>query len=154
MTVAAAVRFPLTIFYDASCPMCATEMRVLKSRDTQGRLNLVDCSAADFDESVLAGMPIRRRDLMTLIHARDARGRWFVGIEVFEIAYRAAGLETLAGVWGSRRLRPLLRRLYPWIARHRQVLSRLGFNRLVRLVLPIPCRSHEGACGTASSPGH
>lgn len=140
------MRFPLTIFYDASCPMCATEMHALKSRDADGRLILVDCSSPQFDESVLAGLPIRRGDLMTLIHARDAHGRWFTGIDVFEIAYRAAGLETLAGFWGNRKLRPLLSRAYPWIARHRQALSRLGFNRLVRLVLPVPCRSHDGAC--------
>lgn len=140
------MRFPLTIFYDASCPMCATEMHALKSRDADGRLILMDCSAPEFDESVLGGLPIRRSDLMTLIHARDAHGRWFVGIDVFEIAYRAAGLETLAGFWGNRRLRPLLSRVYPWIARHRQALSRLGFDRLVRRVLPVPCRSHDGAC--------
>jgi predicted DCC family thiol-disulfide oxidoreductase YuxK len=145
VTVAAA-RFPLTIFYDASCPMCAGEMHALKHRDLQGRLILVDCSAADFDESVLSGLTLRRRDLMSLIHARDAHGRWFVGIEVFELAYRAAGLEALAGFWGSPTLRPLLARIYPWIARHRQILSRLGFNRLVRLMLPVPCRGHDGAC--------
>jgi predicted DCC family thiol-disulfide oxidoreductase YuxK len=119
------MRFPLTIFYDASCPVCATEMRALKRRDADGRLILVDCSTADFDESVLAGTAIRRSDLMTLIHARDAHGRWFVGVEVFPMAYRAAGRKTLAGIWESRWLQPLLTRLYPWIARNRQVLSRL-----------------------------
>lgn len=136
--------YPLTIFYDASCPMCASEMEALKARDRDGRLELVDCSAAAFDETVLAGTPIRRDDLMTLIHARDAHGRWLVGVEVFEIAYAAAGLEMIAGVWGSRRLRPLLRRVYPWIARHRQVLSRLGIRGLIRLLLPVPCRRHDG----------
>jgi predicted DCC family thiol-disulfide oxidoreductase YuxK len=131
-----APHYPLTVFYDASCPMCAAEMHALKSSDARGRLRLVDCSAADFDHSVLAGLAITREDLMRLIHVRDARGRWFVGVEAFEHAYRAAGLETLAGWWGSRKLRPLLSRLYPWIARHRQLLSRLGCNALVRLALP------------------
>ena len=76
-----------------------------------------------------------RVDAMRLIHARDADGRWLIGVDVFEAAYRAAGLELIARVWGSRRLRPLLERLYPWVARHRQRLSRLGFNLLVRLVM-------------------
>src|SRR5689334_24910211 len=88
------ILYPLTVFYDASCPMCASEMHALKARDAEGRLELVDCSAADFDETVLAGTCIRREELMTLIHARDAHGRWFVGVDVLEIAYRIAGLDT------------------------------------------------------------
>lgn len=119
------VRYPLTVYYDASCPMCASQMQALKSRDAHDRLRLVDCSTADFDDSVLSGLAVTREGLMTLLHVRDAHGRWFVGVEAFEQAYRAAGLETLAGWWGSRRLRPLLSRLYGWVARHRKLLSRL-----------------------------
>ena len=122
--MAAAVRYPLTIFYDASCPLCVAQMGRLERRDVQGRLVLVDCSAADFDETVLAGLPIRRRDLMTAIHARDAHGRWFSGIEVFELANAAVGRDAMAGIWGSRTLRPLLARLYARVARHRHVFPR------------------------------
>jgi predicted DCC family thiol-disulfide oxidoreductase YuxK len=118
------VHYPLTVFYDASCPMCATEMNALKARDREGRLELVDCSAPQFDEDALLGDGLRRRDLMELIHARDAHGRWFVGTEVFELAYAAAGP----------------RRLYPWVTRHHQVLSRLGFNRVMRLLLATTAR--------------
>ena len=125
------VRFPLTIFYDASCPMCAGEMRVLKARDRGNRLALVDCSAPEFEEDELLGDGLRRSDLMNLIHARDAHGRWFVGPDALALAYGAAGLETMAHFWGSSRLRPWLGRLYPWIARHRRILSRLGLNRSV-----------------------
>jgi predicted DCC family thiol-disulfide oxidoreductase YuxK len=134
------VRYPLTIFYDNSCPMCASEMHALKARAGAGQLDLVDCSAPEFDAEGLRGEGIRRSDLMGLIHARDARGRWFVGVDVFKIAYAAAGFDAMARFWGSRRLGPWLRRIYPWVARHRQVLSRVGFNRLVRLLLAIPSR--------------
>jgi predicted DCC family thiol-disulfide oxidoreductase YuxK len=119
------IRYPLTVFYDASCPMCASEMHALKERDRDGRLALVDCSAAEFDENALLGDGLRRRDLMELIHARDACGRWLVGVDAFEVIYRVAGLEAAARVWGSPRLRPLLSRIYKWIARYRQPLSRL-----------------------------
>jgi predicted DCC family thiol-disulfide oxidoreductase YuxK len=134
------VQFPLTIFYDASCPMCAGEMQALKARDQAARLALVDCSAPDFDEDALLGDGLRRRDLMRLIHARDAHGRWFRGVEVFELAYRAAGLESAAALWGHPRLARWLERIYPWVARHRQFLSRIGFNRVVRLLLSKPSR--------------
>jgi predicted DCC family thiol-disulfide oxidoreductase YuxK len=129
------VCYPLSIFYDASCPMCSSEMQALRDRDAQGRLLLVDCSAPDFDETVLYGTLIGRDDLMRLIHARDARGRWLVGMDVFEAAYGAAGMARTSSVWGSRTLRPLLGRIYPWIARHRRALSRIGANRLIRLLI-------------------
>jgi predicted DCC family thiol-disulfide oxidoreductase YuxK len=122
--MAAAVRYPLTIFYDASCPACVAQMGRLERRDVQARLVLVDCSAADFDETVLAGLPIRHEDLMTAIHARDAHGRWFSGIEVLERAHAAVGRDAVAGIWGSRMLRPMLRRLYAGVARHRHALPR------------------------------
>jgi predicted DCC family thiol-disulfide oxidoreductase YuxK len=131
----AAVQYPLTVFYDASCAMCASEMRSLKRLDRDGRIVLVDCSATDFDEAALRQGGYCRLDAMTLIRARDADGRWLVGVEVFEAAYGAAGLTMIARFWGSRRLRPLFERLYPWVARHRQRLSRLGLNLLVRLVM-------------------
>src|SRR6185503_4293644 len=80
------VRLPLTVFYDASCPLCAGEMRALKARDRGDRLALVDCSAPEFEEAELLGDGLRRSDLMRLIHARDAHGRWFVGVDAFEAA--------------------------------------------------------------------
>jgi len=141
-----AVRYPLTVFYDASCGMCASEMEALKARDFIGMLQLADCSAPDFDDTVLAGTRIRREDLMTLIHARDAHGRWLVGIDVFELVYAAAGLNAIAGFWGSPVLRPLLARIYPWIARNRQILSRLGAGWLVRRLISKPSSPPAGSC--------
>lgn len=129
------VRYPLTVFYDASCPMCASEMVALKARGAGSSLQLVDCSAPEFDHTVLSGIGITRADLMARLHARDAHGRWLVGLDALEAAYRAAGLERAAALWGSRRLRPILGRLYRWVARRRQVLSRLGLNALVRRAL-------------------
>jgi predicted DCC family thiol-disulfide oxidoreductase YuxK len=128
------IRYPLTVFYDASCPMCAAEMEALKNLNSQ-RLELVDCSAADFDETVLAGIGITRMDLMARIHARDAHGRWLVALDAIEAAYRAAGLERAAALYGSHSLRPLLDPLYRWIARRRQILSRLGIDALARHII-------------------
>ena len=45
---------PLTVYYDKSCPMCATEMHVIQGCDWRGRLKLVDCSPAGFDDSAAA----------------------------------------------------------------------------------------------------
>jgi predicted DCC family thiol-disulfide oxidoreductase YuxK len=144
---ARAPRYPLTVFYDASCPMCASEMHALRERDADARLELVDCSATGFSDEGLRAEGITREQLMSLIHARDAYGRWLIGADCFAAIYAAVGLHGAAGLWGSRRLRPLLGRLYPWIARHRQALSRLGAHRLIGLILPKGgCNGHQGTC--------
>jgi predicted DCC family thiol-disulfide oxidoreductase YuxK len=123
------VRYPLTVFYDASCPLCAREMAVLLALDRHHRLELVDCSAPDFDDEGLRAEGITCEKLMRLIHVRDAHGQWLVGVAGLEAAYRAVGRERTAKLWGSRYLHPVLRPLYAWVARHRQTLSRLTNQR-------------------------
>ena len=125
---------PLTVYYDKSCPLCATEMHVLHGLNPGG-VSLVDCSAREFDERTVACEGITREALMTRIHARDAQGRWLTGLDAFEAVYATAGLQGAARFWGSTRLRPAMNRIYPWIARHRQALSRLGLHRLVGMLL-------------------
>lgn len=121
--------WPLVIYYDASCPLCREEMHALKAHDADDRLQLVDSSAPGFSDPHLAAAGIPQEALMRLIHARDAGGRWFVGVQVFELAYGAAGLHRIAALWASPRLRPVWDRLYPWVARFRQPLSWLRLNR-------------------------
>jgi hypothetical protein len=78
-----------------------------------------------------------------------------VGVAVFEAAYEAAGFATLARLWGHRRLRPWWDRVYPWVARHRQVLSRLGVQHVFRVLAKyasrrsaadVACGARDGAC--------
>lgn len=130
------IAYPLTIFYDASCPLCRKEMQALCDYDTDSRLMLVDCSGPGFADADASRKGISTADMMRLIHARDADGRWFIGVDVFVIAYGAAGIEFMARFWSHRLLRPLWDRLYPWVARHRMGLSALGitggFDRLLR----------------------
>ena len=151
---ASALQYPLTVFYDGSCALCATEMTALQKLDRDGRLELVDCSAPDFDD---AGLGVSRAAMMSRIHARDADGRWLSGIDVFEATYGAAGLDFASRVWGNPLLRPLWELLYPRIADNRQLLSRLGFTRLVQWCIPkpkslCPCAGHC-AISAASPPG-
>ncbi len=136
----APVQFPLTVFYDASCPMCASEMQTLKALDDNESLALVDCSTPEFEYEADTGTGVTKDTMMTLIHGRDASGRWLVGVDCFAAVYRAVGLEAAARIWGSPILGGFLAAIYPWVARHRQMLSRLGGNAATRLLIPKPPR--------------
>ena len=125
-----AVAWPLVVYYDRSCPLCREEMHALAAYDHAARLHLVDASAPGFHDAEVERAGLAVPDLMRLIHARDAAGRWYRGIEVFELAYGAAGLAGMARFWSHPWLKPWLARLYPWVARWRQPLSRLRLNRL------------------------
>jgi hypothetical protein len=63
--------YPLVVFYDAASPDCVAKIEPLLKLETAGRLQL---------QPGLAGG----------IRARDAQGRWLVGIVALEAAYRAA----------------------------------------------------------------
>ena len=158
MSTASAVAYPLTIYYDGACPICATEMTTLKRHDVGDRLILRDCANRDGSsvsgesardggrddgrDDVCRAAGITLADLGARIHARDAAGRWLVGVDVFVVAYDAAGFALLATLFAHPRLRPSWDRLYPWVARHRYALSRLGLQHAFRL---LPHRARRAA---------
>ena len=44
MTRFAPATYPLTVYFDATCPLCTAEMGAMQARDSAKRLRLVDCS--------------------------------------------------------------------------------------------------------------
>jgi predicted DCC family thiol-disulfide oxidoreductase YuxK len=164
--MSAPVKFPVTVFYDRSCAMCASEMTALKALDNQQRFELVDCSTPAFKCEAAADAGVSTDAMMTLIHARDANGRWLIGIECFEELYRAAGMKWAARMLGAPVLRHVLMAIYPWIARNRQLLSRSGANVLIHLIptnLParaarfrvdIPLAPQDGTHATVTDGGN
>jgi predicted DCC family thiol-disulfide oxidoreductase YuxK len=141
----AKVTLPITVFYDHSCPMCRSEMLAMKSRDTANAFILADCSPTDFDETPFLKDGIHRIDMMRLIHAKDADGKWLIGVDVFAVIYRLAGFRFLSAVWGSSVLRPILSRLYPWVADNRMWLSKLGVPKFFS-ALEKPCGADGTVC--------
>ncbi len=124
---------PLTIYFDASCALCNSEMQNIKSHDTNNRLVLIDCSAVDFDDGPFQTQGITRDVMMNCLHAQDANGQWVKGVAAFEVIYRMVGMHSIASLWGHRLTRPLAERAYPWVVRHRYVLSALGIHKLFNL---------------------
>jgi predicted DCC family thiol-disulfide oxidoreductase YuxK len=137
------ISYPLTIYYDASCPLCAEEMHALKRHDAFGRLCLVDCSPQDFEDAHARQANVSRSSMMRRIHARDAAGVWLDGVPVFAAAYRAAGIEMIASLWGLPRMQSLWDRAYMWVASNRMWLSRLGANKLYGWLVEVAARRAE-----------
>jgi predicted DCC family thiol-disulfide oxidoreductase YuxK len=127
------IQFPLTIYYDASCPMCKTEMETLKETDQDNKLILVDCSNTDL--AVPESCPVTREAMMERIHAIDANGQWINSTEVFAAAYSASGFKKLGKLWGNKTFKPLLKRAYPWVADNRHWLSKTPLPYLLNQFL-------------------
>jgi predicted DCC family thiol-disulfide oxidoreductase YuxK len=152
--------YPLTLLYDASCPVCRLEMDELRHRNQHGLLVFVDISAPDFDlarhwPAALDANQARPsfQDMNAALHGIGADGLLYTGVETIRLAYAAVGLGWL---WAPTRW-PLLRSVsdvaYRWFARHRYQISahlaplvnrieqRRAQSRMSRMQ-----RCHDGHC--------
>lgn len=97
-------QWPLTLYFDGDCPLCAREIKLLRRRATDARLLLVDISRDDFDAPAL-GFTLER--MQSVLHARFANGHWVTGLDATLWSWRAAGLGAWAAPLTWRPLRPL-----------------------------------------------
>ena len=112
--------YPLTLLYDAQCPVCALEMDHLRERCTDGRLRFVDISQPGFDASVHG---LTHAAIDAEIHGIRADGSVLKGIEVLRLAYAAAGLGWVLRPTGWTPLKPAFDWGYRVFARHRRRIS-------------------------------
>ena len=130
------VAWPLTLYVDDACPLCHAEMSGLAARDAGGCLRTVDASVRGFDgDDATRAAGLDQATLLHRLHARDAQGRWLVGVPVFAAAYEAAGVRWLARLLRVRWLRPLWDFGYALVADHRWLLVQLGAPRLLAALL-------------------
>lgn len=70
--------WPLTLYYDGDCPLCAREIELLRRHAVPQRLLLVDIASADFDPTLLGrSLP----EMQARLHARWADGEWLLGLD-------------------------------------------------------------------------
>ena len=112
--------YPLTVFYDGACPICAREMALMKRLARTQRLTLLDFSLAGFDAAP-AGLAVA--DLSAVIHAQWADGTVITGVEVFRAIWEAVGLGFLARLSRLALVAPLMMKAYAWFARNRLWLT-------------------------------
>lgn len=112
--------YPLTLLYDAQCPVCSLEMDHLRERCTDGRLRFVDISQPGFD-AARYGATLAAMDAE--IHGVRPDGSLLKGVEVLRLAYAAAGLGWVMRPTGWAPLRPAFDAGYRLFARHRRRIS-------------------------------
>ena len=117
--------FPLEIFYDGSCLVCATEIEHYHKLNSQQRLRFVDITATDFQPQHYGKS---QDEFMAKMHVRDGQGRYFVGVDGFLLIWQAfpgsslyRWLAALAGLPG---LNLLVRFGYTVFARYRNLLPK------------------------------
>ncbi|HEY0817295.1 MAG TPA: DUF393 domain-containing protein [Rhizobacter sp.] len=115
--------YPLTLLYDAACPVCALEMDHLRARNDAGRLVFVDISAPGFDPAPY-GATLAAMDAE--IHAVRADGQLMKGVQVLRLAYEAVGLGWVMRPAGWAPLRGPADLAYRAFARHRRTISRVA----------------------------
>lgn len=78
--------FPLQVFYDGACPLCAREIAHYLRQDRHHRLQAVDISAADFDPQPYG---ITQPAFMAELHAIDQDGMVYRGVAAFRAIWQA-----------------------------------------------------------------
>lgn len=112
--------WPLTLYYDGDCPLCAREIAALRRRADPQRLQLVDIAAPGFAS---APDEPERATLQARLHARFADGQWVSGLDATYWSWRAAGFERLALLLRWHWLRRLLEPGYRLFCRLRPHLD-------------------------------
>ena len=115
--------YPLTLLYDAQCPVCSLEMDHLRARCRDGRLVFEDISQPGFDAARF-GLTFEAVDAE--IHGIRPDGSVIRGVEVLRLAYAAADLGWVMRPTGWAPLRPAFDMGYRVFARHRRRISALA----------------------------
>lgn len=109
-------RYPLTVFFDGACPICAREIALMNRLDRKRRLSFCDFSRSDYDERLTGLSPVV---LGQVIHARWDDGSVITGVAVFQAMWEAVGLGLLTKLSRLSFIEPLFYRAYSWFARNR-----------------------------------
>jgi len=97
--------FPIRVFYDGSCSICARKVEHYGRQDQAKRLTLVDISAQGFDPTPFG---ITQREFMYQMHVIDLNGRVYRGVDALWAIWQAFPSSTLPGFFGKLISLPVL----------------------------------------------
>lgn len=106
----------LKLLFDGDCPLCSREVRFLRRRDRDHRIDFEDIAAPEFDASRYG---LTQADVTARMHGVLPDGRVIEGMEVFRRAYAAVGLGWILAPSRWPLLASLFDRAYAVFARNR-----------------------------------
>lgn len=148
-------KWPLTLYFDGQCPLCAREIQLLGERASPNRLLFVDISDGAFDAKSL-GFTLLQME--SSLHARFGDGTWVTGLDATLWSWRAAGLGIWAAPLSWRLTRPLLNLGYRLFCRLRPHLAWLphpdGSSRCRDEGCVVPDTKRDSGSKTAPARGN
>lgn len=78
----------MIIFYDANCPLCTKEMRLLKEADKHNKIALEDINTDDFEQRF---NHIKCQDALAFLHGQQDNGEMIYGLDVTFAAWQTVG---------------------------------------------------------------
>jgi predicted DCC family thiol-disulfide oxidoreductase YuxK len=116
----------LTVWFDGACPLCLTEIAVMRRLDRANRIEFVDATDGT------GSCPVDRADLLARFHARED-GVLLSGAAAFAAMWRAIPLLRPLGMLArSPWVLAMFERAYRVFLRHRPRLQRIAARRSSR----------------------
>ena len=120
--------FPVLVFYDGACAVCAAEIEHYLRRDHADRLSAVDISSPAFDP-VPYRIPLA--SFIYELHVIDVQGEVYRGVDAFRAIWQAFPVSSLYCALGRFISLPLI---YP--------VARIVYKGFARIRLYLPKRHH------------
>lgn len=112
----------LTIFYDSHCPLCMTEMKLLKNNNKDKRLKLIDLHDDNFNKRF---PHINKSKAMNILHGELNNGKLLFGLDVTCTAWALLGKHKWLMILRWPIIRFFADKTYLFFARYRSQISRL-----------------------------
>jgi len=112
----------MIVFYDASCPLCAKEMQLLKAADKHNKIVLEDINAANFEQRF---SHLTRQATMAFLHGQQDNGEMIYGLDVTIAAWQIVGRHKWLKLLQLPGIHYLARQSYKVFAKYRKPIARL-----------------------------
>lgn len=114
------MKYPLTVFFDSRCPLCAKEMQHLLSADNEQRLVIADIHEYGFIEKYPHIDPDKANQIL---HAQSADGLLYLGLDATHAAWSAVGKGWRTGFLRWPLIKIVADVCYYFFAQHRYRIS-------------------------------